>query len=65
MNNPEHRLSEYINKTILAKDLFCEVVDCVNQETGEITPCPRIVIIDKNGEGYQAVSLGVYAQLKN
>lgn len=64
MNNPEHRLSEYINKTILAKDLFCEVVDCVNQETGVITSCPRIVIIDKNGEGYQAVSLGVYGAVK-
>lgn len=64
MNNPEHRLSEFINKVIIAKDLFCEVVDCINQETGEITACPRIVIIDNKGEGYQAVSLGVYGAIK-
>lgn len=64
MNNPEKRVGDCINMTINAKDLFCEVVNCVNQQTGEVEACPRIVIIDDKGVGYQAVSLGVYSAIK-
>lgn len=64
MNNPEKRLGDCINMTIQAKDMFCEVVTCINQQTGEKQDCPRIVIIDKDGIGYQAVSLGVYSAVK-
>lgn len=64
MNNPTERLSDNINKVIEAKDLYCEIVNCTNEETGEITSCPRIVIIDKNGVSYQCVSIGIYSALK-
>ena len=64
MNNPEKRVGDCINMTINAKDLFCEVVNCINQQTGEMQTCPRIVIIDDKGVGYQAVSLGVYSAIK-
>lgn len=64
MNNPEKRVGDCINMTINAKDLFCEVVNCINQQTGEVKACPRIVIIDDKGVGYQAVSLGVYSAIK-
>ena len=64
MNNPSKRLSDCINMTIKVKDVFCEVVQCKNNETGEITTCPRIVLIDDKGEGYQAVSIGIYSAIK-
>lgn len=64
MNNPEKRLADCINMKIKAKDLYIEVVNCTNEETGEITACPRIVIIDDKGVGYQAVSVGIYSALK-
>lgn len=64
MNNPEKRIGDCINMEIVAKDLFCEVVTCVNKETGESNECPRIVIIDDKGVGYQAVSLGVFSAVK-
>lgn len=64
MNNPEKRLGDCINMKIMAKDLFCEVVTCINQQTGAMQDCPRMVIIDENGVGYQAVSLGVYSGIK-
>lgn len=64
MNNPDKRLSDMINMTILAKDLYIEVVNCTNTETGEVTACPRIVIIDEKGKSYQAVSIGIYSALK-
>lgn len=64
INNPEKRLADCINMKIKAKDLYIEVVNCTNEETGEITACPRIVIIDEKGVAYQAVSLGIYSALK-
>lgn len=64
MNNPDKRIADCINMTINAKDLYIEVVNCTNEETGEVTACPRIVIIDDKGVSYQAVSVGIYSALK-
>lgn len=64
MNNPDKRLGDCINMTIEVKDLYCEVVRCTNQQTGQFQDCPRMVLIDKDGVGYQAVSLGVYSAIK-
>lgn len=64
MNNPDKRLADCINMQIKAKDLYIEIVNCTNEETGEVTACPRIVIIDKDGTSYQAVSIGIYSALK-
>jgi hypothetical protein len=63
-NNPDARLSDCINQKIYVKDLYIEVVNCTNEETGEITPAPRIVIIDKDNKSYQCVSVGIYSALK-
>ena len=64
MNNPDKRIADCINMTIAAKDLYIEVVNCTNEETGEVTACPRIVIVDADGVSYQAVSIGIYSALK-
>lgn len=64
MNNPDFRVSDCINKTIMAKDVYCETVQCVNRNTGEVTHAPRIVIIDMEGKGYQCVSIGMLGALK-
>lgn len=64
MSNPDKRLGDCINTVIRAKDLFMEMVDMTNQETGEISTCPRIVIVDTNGVSYQSVSFGVFNALK-
>lgn len=63
-NAPEFRLGDMINTTLYITDVFVETVNCVNEETGEITKCPRIVLIDKDMNGYQCVSLGVFGSLK-
>lgn len=64
MNNPDERLADCINMQIKAKDLYVEIVNCTNEETGEVTAVPRIVIIDENGKSYQCVSIGIYSALK-
>lgn len=64
MNNPANRLGDCINQTINVKDVFVEVVNCTNEQTGEIKACPRIVLIDDKNTGYQCVSIGVFSALK-
>lgn len=64
MNAPEKRVGDCINMIIEVKHIYCEVVTCVNRETGEESVCPRIVLIDKDGVGYQAVSMGLYSAVK-
>lgn len=64
MNSPEKRISDCINQTILVKDVYCEVVNVTNKETGEVNTCPRVVLVDKDGIGYQSVSFGIYGSLK-
>ena len=64
MNNPDHRISDMIGKTIIVKDLFVEEVEMANEETGEVVKAPRIVVIDTKGESYQAVSVGVMSAFK-
>lgn len=64
MNSPEKRISDCINQTILVKDVYCEVVQVTNKETGEVNTCPRVVLVDKDGIGYQSVSFGIYSSLK-
>ena len=64
MNNPDERLADCINKQITIKDVYIEIVECTNTETGEVTSCPRVVIIDDKGKTYQCVSVGIYSALK-
>lgn len=75
MNNPEFRLADEINKTILAKDLYCEVVTLEKKDADQnpvldaygnpvINSCPRVVIIDDKGIGHQCVSVGIYSAMR-
>lgn len=62
-NNPDHKIDDYINKTIALKDVFVEIIE-IADEDGTIEQAPRIVLIDDAGESYQCVSNGVWGSLK-
>ena len=64
MNNPDYRTSDCINQKIKIRDVYCEAVDCVSEQTGEVTTCPRVVLIDMNGKSYVSVSFGIYNSLR-
>lgn len=64
-NNPDKRLADCINQKIYAKDLYMEVVNLTNEETGEVRQCPRVVLLDKDGVSYTSVSFGIYNSLKS
>lgn len=65
LNNPEFRVSNFINKKILVENVLVEVREILDEETGEIDIVPRTVLIDKDGKAYQATSKGVFNALKN
>lgn len=64
MNNAEYRIKEQVNMELKIKDVFVEVVQCVNEQTGEVKDCPRTVLIDDEDKGYTAVSVGVLSSLQ-
>ena len=64
-SNPDKRIADCINQKIYVKDLYMEVVSLTNEETGEISDCPRVVLLDKDGISYTSVSFGIYNSLKS
>lgn len=65
VNNPEHRIGDFINKKIAIKDILIEPVEMLDEKTGEMKLQPRVVVIDKDGKAYQAVSIGIYNAVMN
>lgn len=63
-NNPTHKIDDYINKEIALKDVFVEIIELANENTGDLEQAPRIVLIDDKGESYQCVSNGIFGSLK-
>lgn len=64
ISSPDFRLSDCINTKINMTHVVCETVSCVSKETGEVTKCPRVIIIDDKGKSYQSVSMGVFNSIK-
>jgi hypothetical protein len=65
LNDPTHRVADFINKEIPVENILIEAADILNEETGEIDRVPRVVLITPNGESYQAVSMGMFNAVKN
>lgn len=65
LNEPDHRIADFINKEITVKDVLIEIRDILNEETGEIARVPRVVLISPDGTSYQATSVGIFNSVKN
>lgn len=63
INSPDKRLKDCVNMTIALRDVYAETVHLA-QEDGSTEACPRIVLIDDKGVGYQCVSFGVFSAIK-
>ena len=63
MSNPSHKVGDYINKVINVKDVYVELIELEDEDTHESVTAPRIVLVDTEGETYQAVSKGVFNAL--
>lgn len=65
MNNPTHKLSDFINKRIKVENVLIEAVTNVNEETGEIETVPKVVLIDPDGVSYFSMSKGIFNSVRN
>lgn len=70
ISNPAHKLGDVINKVIYVRDIYCEIIEMQKSdrdgnlmfdENGEpvMDKVPRIVLIDADGDTYQAISVSV------
>lgn len=58
------KISDMINKRIEVLHIYAEIIQVVSEQTGEMVNVPRVILIDKQGKGYQAVSIGIYNAVK-
>ena len=63
-NSEALRLGDMINEVIEVRHIYCEEVECTNEQTGVVEICPRVVLITEEGTGYTCVSRGVFSSLK-
>lgn len=59
INSSEKSLSDMIGKRIDVIDVVAYPVELTDEDTGELIKTVRIVLIDKDGIGYNAVSSGI------
>lgn len=63
-NATADRVSDHVGETVNLRHVYVETVQCTNEETGEVTTCPRIILIDDKNKGYACVSLGIFSALR-
>lgn len=63
INNPGYKLQDKINLTIELAHVYAETCEYVSRETGELVPGVRIILVDKDGNGYSTSSKGVFNAL--
>lgn len=63
VSQPEMSLKECVNIPIAMTHVSVEVCEVHSEQNGDVI-APRVVIMDKDGKSYQAVSIGVYQSLK-
>lgn len=70
ISNPSHKLGDVINKVIYVKDIYCEIIEMQKSDRDGnlmfdaddepiMDKVPRIVLIDADGDTYQAISVSV------
>lgn len=60
INDTDTKVADMVNTMINLKDVYAEQVEFVNEETGELTPGVRIVLIDDQGKSYGCASAGIF-----
>lgn len=59
INSPEKKIADCIGDTIHLTDIVAHPIKLVDEKTGEVIDSMRMVLIDKEGIGYEAVSSGL------
>lgn len=65
MNNPDYKLSDFINTELEIDNIYIERVELADSETGEVKIQARTVLFNSSKDTFYTVSTGVYQSLKN
>ena len=60
MTNPDKRIADCINQSFELADVYVELVDMTQEDTGEVRKVPRVVMFAADGVTYSATSQGIY-----
>lgn len=63
--NDAEKLSDNLNKEIAVSNIVVQQVDVTDENSGEVTQQPRVIIIDDKGKAYSAISIGLLSSIKN
>lgn len=55
----------HFSKVFNVKNVIIQPVDMANEKTRELTPVPRIVLVDADGSSYHAMSGPLFKSLEN
>lgn len=58
-------IAENLGKTIDIQDIIVQKVEMLNERSGELEPQPRILLIDKSGTAYHAISAVLFRDIQN
>lgn len=64
ISDPEFRIADKVGEIINVKDIYIELIDMTNDETGEVNKAPRVILIDTDGHSYSCVSMGIFNSLR-
>lgn len=59
VNSADGKLSDHIGEVLEVEDVVAHPVMLVDEETGELIPCLRTVLVTTDGKTYAAVSQGI------
>lgn len=65
MNNPTHKLSDFINQKILVENVLIQTAEVANEDTGEVERAAKCVLIAPDGTSYFAMSKGIFQAITN
>lgn len=64
MSQPDRKMSDFINTKIKVVDLYVEIVEIADEQTGEMSKLPRVVLFTEDGTTYASISKGVFNAIK-
>ena len=65
LQSPQKTVNDSIGDVFHLTGIIAHPVQVTNQDTGELVPAPRIILIGSNGESYVSVSKTLFSSLKN
>ena len=58
-------VADNLGKTIKLSNVVIQPIEMADDNTGELTTVPRIILVDADGTSYSAISSGIFRSLEN